>query len=230
MLLLLFLLVILCFVYYSYKKRSTKINYQLNKKTIKQKKIKMEKIDLKEFKEKPVNVDHLISQLEIEKPKDQVFMIISINGKPLGKIIFKLFEDIVPITCRNFKILSMNTNNLSYKGSPFHRIIKDFMIQGGDFTNEDGTGGISIFGENFKDENFNLKHDRPYLLSMANAGPNTNGSQFFITTSETPHLDGKHVVFGEVISGFEIVDYLNKVKTDENDRPIDDIRIMNCGN
>ena len=224
MLLLLFLLVILCIVYYSYKKRSKKVNIP-----IKNNKNKLKKI--KKFQEKQVNMDQIISQLEIaETPKDNIFMIISVNGKPIGKIVFKLFEDIVPITCRNFKILSMNTNNLSYKGSPFHRIIKDFMIQGGDFTNEDGTGGISIFGEKFKDENFTLKHDRPYLLSMANAGPNTNGSQFFITSSKTPHLDGKHVVFGEVIQGFEIVDYLNNVRTGENDKPLDNIRIMNCGN
>jgi cyclophilin family peptidyl-prolyl cis-trans isomerase len=220
--LLVILIIILCIVFYNYKNKRT--SQPLIKKNEKKQKAHKPQIN----REK-VNIDQIISKLEIEKPKDQIYMIISVNDKPIGKIVFKLFEDIVPITCRNFKILSMNTNNLSYKGSPFHRIIKDFMIQGGDFTNEDGTGGISIYGENFADENFILKHNKPYLLSMANAGPNTNGSQFFITTSKTPHLDGKHVVFGEVIEGFEIVDYLNNIRTGENDKPLDNIRIMNCG-
>ncbi len=103
------------------------------------------------------------------------------------------------------------------------------MIQGGDYTRGDGTGGKSIYGQHFEDENFELVHDRPYLLSMANAGPNTNGSQFFITTTETPHLDGKHVVFGEVIEGFEIIDELNNTRTDANDKPYDNIIIMDCG-
>jgi cyclophilin family peptidyl-prolyl cis-trans isomerase len=102
------------------------------------------------------------------------------------------------------------------------------MIQGGDYENNNGTGGQSIYGRKFDDENFKLTHDRPYLLSMANAGPNTNGSQFFITTVNTPHLDGKHVVFGEVISGFEIIDKLNNVKTDNDDKPFTDIIISNC--
>ena len=156
-------------------------------------------------------------------------MEISIDKNIIGKIIIELYEDNVPYTCKNFKTLCMNKNNLSYKNCPFHRIIKDFMIQGGDFTNGDGTGGVSIYGEKFKDENFIFKHDKPYLLSMANAGPDTNGSQFFITTMETPHLDNKHVVFGEVIKGFEIIDYLNNVKIDNNDRPIHNIFISNCG-
>ena len=103
------------------------------------------------------------------------------------------------------------------------------MIQGGDYTNGDGTGGKSIYGSYFEDENFDIVHDRPYLLSMANAGPNTNGSQFFITTKETPHLDGKHVVFGEVIDGFELIDKLNVVRTDANDKPYDNITILDCG-
>jgi cyclophilin family peptidyl-prolyl cis-trans isomerase len=161
------------------------------------------------------------------KPKeDLVFLKISNNNKLIGKITIKLFSDVVPITSKNFRTLCQNK---TYSNSPLHRIISNFMIQGGDYTNGDGTGGKSIYGDTFKDENFNIKHDRPYLLSMANCGTDTNGSQFFITTAPTPHLDGKHVVFGEVIDGFDTVDYLNNVQTGPNDRPEDDIRIMDCG-
>ena len=228
MIILFILIIILIIVYFNYVKRvnNSKINKPKKIKIIK----KVKNNNINNNKNNNINVDQLISKLEINDPDPNIlFLTIGINGKPIGKIIVKLFDDIVPITCKNFRMLCMNSNNISYKGSPFHRIIKDFMIQGGDFTNEDGTGGISIYGENFKDENFNLKHDRPYLLSMANAGPNTNGSQFFITTNETPHLDGKHVVFGEVMEGFKLIDYLNNVNTDENDRPIEDIRILDCG-
>ena len=156
---------------------------------------------------------------------DLVYLDIAINKEYIGTITIKLFSDIVPLTCDNFRELCKNK---SYEGSPFHRIIKNFMIQGGDFTKGNGTGGKSIYGEKFKDENFDIPHDKPYLLSMANSGPNTNGSQFFITTSETPHLDGKHVVFGEVINGFDIIDKLNETKTGYNDRPVNDIIIMKC--
>ena len=123
----------------------------------------------------------------------------------------------------------MLCKNKKYKNNIFHRIIKDFMIQGGDYENNNGTGGKSIYGMNFEDENFELKHDKPYLLSMANSGQDTNGSQFFITTTETPHLDGKHVVFGEVIDGFEIIYKLNKIKTNNDDKPITDVVISDCG-
>jgi peptidyl-prolyl isomerase D len=154
---------------------------------------------------------------------------VSINGENFGKIIIELFSDVVPKTCDNFRTLCKNKNKMSYLNSPFHRIIKDFMIQGGDYTQGNGTGGVSIYGNKFEDENFELSHDKPYLLSMANAGPNTNGSQFFITTNECPHLDGKHVVFGEVIDGFEYIDKLNNIQTENNDKPIHDVRISNCG-
>ena len=151
---------------------------------------------------------------------DKVFFDIAIDGAESKRVVFGLYGDVVPKTVRNFATLcdgSAGMGNsgkaLHFKGSKFHRVIPQFMAQGGDFTLGDGRGGESIYGEKFADENFDIKHTKPFLLSMANAGPNTNGSQFFITFVATSWLDGRHTVFGEVLEGFEVIAALEKIGT-----------------
>jgi cyclophilin family peptidyl-prolyl cis-trans isomerase len=158
----------------------------------------------------------------------RVFMDISIEEQYVGRIIIELFRSVVPKTVENFRSLCTHMYGFGYKYSFFHRIIPGFMIQGGDFEKSDGTGGSSIYGDQFEDESFQFKHDRPGMLSMANSGKDTNGSQFFITTTSTPHLDGKHVVFGRVLSGMDVVGLVEQCGT-EDGQVSSMVRIDNCG-
>merc|ERR1711970_334373 len=159
------------------------------------------------------------------KVTHKVWFDISIGGEEAGRIEIGLFGK----TVENFFELAKKPEGEGFKGSKFHRVIKDFMLQGGDFTRGDGTGGRSIYGEKFADENFKLQHYGAGWLSMANAGKDTNGSQFFITVKKTSWLDGRHVVFGKVIKGMSVVRKVEGNKTDGRDKPIKEVTIVDCG-
>ena len=176
-----------------------------------------------------------LNQFEGNSTLPKVYLNIKAGPKDLGQIIIKLFTNNVPKTCENFRILcsgergyTRTGKKLSYKDSPFHRIIPGFMIQGGDIENGDGTGKMSIHGESFEDESFLIQHNKPGIVSMANSGPDSNGCQFFIITNPQPHLDRKHVAFGQVIHGMDIIKKLEEFGT-EDGTPKTKVIISDCG-
>ena len=167
-------------------------------------------------------IDNLHSKL---LNTNKVYLDVNIDENKLGKLVFELNNDVVPKTCKNFIDLCKNK---AYKNVKFHRLVKDFCLQGGDITKNDGSGGISIYGNQFDDENFKLNHDDIGILSMANSGPNTNNSQFFITLKSSPFLNGKHVAFGKVISGIDLLKKINELNSVQ-EKPVNNIYISDCG-
>ena len=179
------------------------------------------------------NVDDSNKSSGIFKNEGNPYFKIKIGDEEVGKVSFELFDDEVPNACKNFRYLCTKSvigkEEADYKNTIFHRVIKDFMIQGGDTTNYDGTGGKSMFGDKFKDESFELTHNQEGLLCMANSGPDTNGSQFYITLKKTPWLDNKHVVFGIVIKGYDIVKKIESIEVGEGDVPNQKVEVIECG-
>ena len=182
--------------------------------------------------------ENLLEEDESKKNKNSLeegnpYFIISIGNNVLGKIKFELFDNEAPKTCKNFRHLCtkslLNNKYPDYQGTIFHRVIKNFMLQGGDITNFDGTGGLSMYGVKFDDENLDLEHNQPGLLCMANSGKDTNNSQFYITLKETPWLDKKHVVFGIILEGFDIIKKIELLEVNGEDKPLEEIRIVKCG-
>ncbi|XP_066251944.1 peptidyl-prolyl cis-trans isomerase E [Euwallacea similis] len=175
-----------------------------------------------------VSTEAATSEVTQKVRNPQVYFDIKIGKTEIGRITIMLRADVVPRTAENFRCLCTHEKGYGYQGSVFHRIISDFMCQGGDFTNHNGTGGKSIYGRKFADENFELKHTGPGTMSMANSGPNTNGSQFFICTAKTDWLDGKHVVFGHVISGMDVVKRMERCGS-KGGKPSEKVIISACG-
>lgn len=173
-------------------------------------------------------IDEMEPEIKKIKSNPQVYFDIKIDGQFSGRIRILIRKDVVPLTAENFRCLCTHEKGFGFKGSTFHRIIPGFMLQGGDFTNHDGTGGKSIYGKKFEDENFTLKHTTAGILSMANSGPNSNGSQFFITTARTEWLDNKHVVFGQVVQGMEVVKRIEQCGT-KTGKVLRKVVISNCG-